>query len=178
MESFTAEIGPRGQNTPPVQIHIHKCDECDKASIQTSKGELEIGKEELEQIECDCQVAKPGQRNTKSIPPKTRREILAKYRHKCQRPGCNHTGYLQIHHKTPRSEGGSNDPKNLPCLCSSCHTLMHAGLWVKSPIPAYEWQSGATSLRICPPVGHTAANQTHRTRCQAYIFTYSANQAF
>jgi len=154
MQSFASETRPRGRTSPPVQIHIHQCEDCAKASIQTGKGELEIGEAELEQAECDCQVSHPGKRNTTSIPPATRREILAKYRHKCQRPGCNHTRYLQIHHKIPRSRGGSNDPDNLICLCQACHRLLHEnkGLnrtaiprgddQVKAPTPVYQWGSG------------------------------------
>jgi len=158
MASFTGEKGPRGPK-PPVQIHIHQCEDCEKASIQTSRGELEIGKAELEQAQCDCLIAKrdraaiqtnrPGERNAASIPPSTRRQVLAKYRHKCQGPGCGHTRYLQIHHKTPRSLGGSNDPQNLIVLCQACHALHHRqdGFCVKSPIAVYKWNSGASLPR-------------------------------
>jgi len=155
MQSFAAETRPRGRTSPPVQIHIHQCEDCAKATVQTGKGELELGKAELEQAECDCQVSRPGKRNTTSIPPVTRRQILAKYRHKCQRPGCNHTRYLQIHHKIPRSKGGSNEPDNLVCLCQACHKLIHEnkGLnryaipqgddHVKSPTPLYSWDTNS-----------------------------------
>lgn len=165
MQSGTTQISPRGQK-PPVQIYIHHCEECDKATVQTGKGELEIGTAELEQAQCDCQISRPGERNTTSVPPATRREILAKYRHKCQRQGCGHTRYLEVHHKIPRSQGGGNELDNLICLCSVCHKLLHdkklAGKtgWVKSPEPVYEWHFGATLASPCPPVGHVSVTRT------------------
>ena len=110
---------------PPVQIHIHKCPECAAATVQTSKGELQLSESELERALCDCQISQPNQRNTTSIPPAIRRKVLARARNKCQCPGCDHTGYLEIHHIVPRSKGGTNDAGNLICLCSGCHKLVH-----------------------------------------------------
>lgn len=103
-------------NKPPVQIHIHQCPDCAKATVQTSKGELKLGDAELERALCDCQISKPNQRNTTSIPPATRRKVLARAMHKCQQPGCNHTRFLEAHHITPRSKGGTNDLENLICI--------------------------------------------------------------
>ena len=158
MACYAAESSPRGENPatakPPVQIHIHQCPDCAKAMVATSKGELEISETELERAQCDCQISRPGERNTTSIPPATRRKVLAHYRHKCQRPGCSHTHYLEAHHIVPRSRGGSNALKNLTCLCSACHKLIHdkTGLnryaiprgddQVKSPRAIYEWRVG------------------------------------
>ncbi len=157
MQSFTVSGGPRGPqdrgSEPPAQIHIHQCEDCGQASVQTSRGEIPIGPAELAQAQCDCRIGRPGERNTTSVPPAARRRILAAARHKCQRPGCNHTRYLEVHHKTPRSQGGTNDPHNLICLCSACHRLAHeknlAVSWVKSPAAVYRWRSG-------PPAAHRA----------------------
>ncbi|PIE75631.1 hypothetical protein CSA17_06450 [bacterium DOLJORAL78_65_58] len=43
----------------------------------------------------------------------------------CQAPGCPHTRFLEIHHITPRHQGGTNADENLTTLCSSCHKLTH-----------------------------------------------------
>jgi len=178
MESFAGVIAlrdraaiqttPRGGKSsvakPPVQIHIHECPECSISTVQTNKGELEIGEAELERAHCDCQIDRPNERNTASIPPATRRKVLAHYRHKCQRPGCGYTRYLEVHHKIPRSQGGSNAQNNLACLCSACHTLLHDnnleknGFWVKSPPPIYQWQSGALKTEVGPSLPHSAPN--------------------
>ncbi len=128
MAAFAAESSPRGDvSRSPAQLHIHQCPECEKASVATSKGELEVGQGELERIECDCRISVPGERNKAAIPPATRREVLARARHRCQRPGCGHTRYLEVHHKVSRAQGGSNEVGNLVCLCSGCHRLIHAG---------------------------------------------------
>jgi len=143
-------------NAPPVQIHIHQCDDCAKASIQTSKGEFKISETELEQARCDCQISRPGKRNEMSIPPATRRRILAKYRHKCTQPGCRHTQHLHVHHVVPRAEGGSNDAENLVVLCSACHNILHknkldsCGFMVKSPQPIYYWRVEADPAKHLP----------------------------
>jgi len=139
---------------PPVQIHIHKCEECARATVQTSKGELEISKEEQAKAECDYQISKPGMRNTASIAPLVRRQALANARYRCQKPGCDHTRFLEIHHITPRSQGGTNHPDNLQVLCSSCHGLIHhydwnmAGFLVKSPGNSYKWQNSSETRPI------------------------------
>ena len=163
--SYAPEKCPRGhnQNTvkPPAQIHIHQCPDCAKATVPTSKGELELGEAELERALCDCQISRPGERNTTSIPPATRRKVLARYHHssrsgiaqrfQCQRPGCNHTGYLEAHYVVPRSQGGSNDDENLTCLCSACHIFLHNknhGFRAKEPQPIYKWQSHPRPARL------------------------------
>ncbi len=143
MASFVDESSPRGDvSGPPAQLHVHKCSECEKSSVSTSRGELELGQAELERVECDCRISRPQKRNTTSIPPATRRQVLAHYRHKCQQPGCGRTNYLEIHHVVPRSRGGANDPGNLTCLCSACHRLVHdkKGFAVSSPLAVYQWR--------------------------------------
>jgi len=141
--STRVDLSPNAK--PPVQIHIHQCPDCAKATVPSSKGELEISEVELGQARCDCQISEQGKRNTTSIPPATRRRVLANARHKCQSVGCDNTHYLEVHHKTPRSLGGTNDPANLLVLCSSCHKMLHAngykpsGFLVKSPSEVYSW---------------------------------------
>ncbi len=118
---------PRGalQSGPPFQIHIHQCPDCAKATVSTSKGELPVSQTVMERAQCDSQVDEEGKRNTSTIPPATRRKALARDRHCCQAPGCEHTKFLEVHHIKPRIEGGDNDPENLITLCSACHRLVH-----------------------------------------------------
>ncbi|RME25113.1 MAG: HNH endonuclease [Deltaproteobacteria bacterium] len=49
--------------------------------------------------------------------------------HTCENPECRRrTIKVHVHHVTPRSLGGSDDPDNLCCLCPSCHLrLVHGG---------------------------------------------------
>lgn len=48
---------------------------------------------------------------------------------------CNHDNYaiLQIHHKTERYKGGTDDAKNLELLCPNCHASHHLGVSLFNP---------------------------------------------
>jgi 5-methylcytosine-specific restriction endonuclease McrA len=104
---------------------MHQCPDCQKATVQTARGELTLSSEETARLQCDAQISEPGHPNRTTIPPKTRRLVLARDRHRCQTPGCPNTHFLEIHHIIPRTRGGTNDPENLTTLCSACHVLVH-----------------------------------------------------
>jgi len=118
---------PRGHlaSRPPVQIHVHENAETGRMTVQTDAGERELSLAETERMRCDAAISRPGHRNTTTIPPRVRREVLARDKHRCQAPGCGRTRFLEIHHKVSRSNGGGNDPENLITLCGSCHRLWH-----------------------------------------------------
>lgn len=58
----------------------------------------------------------------------TRAMVLDRDEHECQ---CCHGKHkdsrLEVHHIIFRSNGGSDDPKNLITLCRTCHTALHRG---------------------------------------------------
>ena len=112
---------------PPFQVHVHQCPECGKSTVQTSRGEMELAKADIERVECDSQIKRPGQRNTSTIPPGRRTEVLERDRFRCQAPGCGNSRFLEIHHVKSRARGGGNDLDNLVTLCSGCHRLHHEG---------------------------------------------------
>ena len=118
---------PRGAfaGGPLYQVHVHQCPDCGQASVSTSKGELAVGKGITAAILCDARVDKPGRRNAATIPPATRRMVMARDRHQCRTAGCDHTKFLEVHHIRMRSAGGSNRSENLITLCSACHRLWH-----------------------------------------------------
>ena len=130
LEAFAAlvesmEKGPRGplQSRPPVQIHVHE--KGGRMIVQTGTGERELSKPETERMKCDASICTVGGRNTTTIPPRVRREVLARDRHRCRAPGCGRTRFLEVHHIKPRSRGGLNNAENLTTLCGSCHRLWH-----------------------------------------------------
>jgi len=126
MEDFVAGgDSPRGEPGPRTQIHVHECPACAKAEVETPRGTVGLSAEEAEAARCDAKVGLPGERNRATIPPRVRRVVLARDRHRCRRRGCNHTRFLDIHHLVPRARGGSNDPSNLVTLCAACHRLAH-----------------------------------------------------
>jgi len=138
---------PRGvlASRPPVQIHVHENAATGRMTVQTDAGERELSRAESERIRCDAAVCEPGGRNTTTIPPRMRREVLARDKHCCQAPGCGRTRFLEVHHIVSRQQGGSNDLGNLTTLCASCHRLWHE-------------QGGGTAVEI--PTGAPARAPT------------------
>ena len=119
------EKAPRGAlvSRPPVQIHVHEKE--GRMTVQTDSGEREIGRADTERIKCDAAVCSKGGRNRTTIPPRVRREVLARDGHHCQAPGCGRTRFLEVHHTVPRLGGGTNQSENLVTLCAACHRLWH-----------------------------------------------------
>ena len=134
---------PRGHfpSRPPVQIHVHENEETGRMTVQTNAGERELSRADSERMRCDAAVCKHGGRNTTTIPPRVRREVLARDKHQCQAPGCGRTRFLEVHHIKSRGQGGNNHPENLMTLCGSCHRLWHEQGIGKS------MKSGSKSLR-------------------------------
>lgn len=58
-----------------------------------------------------------------NIDTKTRKAVYRREGYRCA--VCDDPRHLQIHHVVKRSQGGSNSPHNLVCLCPSCHALVH-----------------------------------------------------
>ena len=94
-------------------------------TVQTGSGERELSRADSERMRCDAAVSRPGKRNTTTIPPRVRREVLARDRHRCGAPGCGRTRFLEVHHVVPRRKGGDHKAANLMTLCGSCHRLWH-----------------------------------------------------
>ena len=55
-----------------------------------------------------------------------REYVLYRDGHKCQHCGKSNT-ILNVHHITPKADGGTNRPDNLITLCESCHNAYHKG---------------------------------------------------
>ncbi|MEN8007376.1 MAG: HNH endonuclease [Candidatus Krumholzibacteriota bacterium] len=94
-------------------------------TVETDVGKRELSRAEAERMKCDAAICKHGGRNTTTIPPRVRRQVLARDRHRCQAPGCGRTRFLEVHHLVPRNQGGGNNPENLTTLCGSCHRFSH-----------------------------------------------------
>ena len=59
-----------------------------------------------------------------ALPNSTIRQVFARAGHRCECCG-RKGGRLDVHHRDPVSEGGSNDPGYLELLCRACHTKNH-----------------------------------------------------
>lgn len=65
-------------------------------------------------------------RRTRSIPPSTRRALIARDGH-CQFPGCDRHRFVDAHHIEHWAHGGETDLENLVLLCRYHHRLVHEG---------------------------------------------------
>jgi hypothetical protein len=63
----------------------------------------------------------------KSIPSKTRHEVLQEAGYKCGNPACRNILTLQLHHIEWVKDGGGNEPENLLPLCGHCHDMHTQG---------------------------------------------------
>lgn len=54
---------------------------------------------------------------------KTRKAVYRRDGFRCAL--CEAVNGLQVHHVVHRSQGGSNSPHNLICLCWKCHAVAH-----------------------------------------------------
>lgn len=113
------------RSTSPVQIHVHKCLECEKTTLSSKGREVLLTEVEYDRLSCDANIKTPGKPNRASIKPSIKREVLRRDQHRCQAPGCGNTWFLEVHHITPRRLGGTNSQGNLITLCSACHSYWH-----------------------------------------------------
>ncbi|MBK8167929.1 MAG: HNH endonuclease [bacterium] len=119
---------PRRRATvPPAQVIVHRCPDCAAATVTTAAGERPLAPAQVAALACDATVSEPGRPNRATIPPRTRRAVLARDRHRCTTSGCGATAFLEVHHVVPRSRGGSNVAANLVTLCGRCHAFAHEG---------------------------------------------------
>ncbi|MHC9538917.1 MAG: HNH endonuclease [Vulcanimicrobiota bacterium] len=63
----------------------------------------------------------------KTISDAMRKKVLKRDGHKCQRPECGRTFFLEVHHIEPEGAGGATEEKNLCTSCAFCHDLVHEG---------------------------------------------------
>jgi hypothetical protein len=147
---------------------------------------VEVGAEIVEMAECDAQQigatdgglrGQPphvghgeqsphvGKRTlaTQTIPPATRRRIVRRDHGRCSVPGCRCTRFVDIHHLTPRAEGGKHDAESMILLCGAHHRAVHRGfLSIEGRAPdglRFHHADGTAYGRAVPeaePVAHSA----------------------
>ncbi len=110
---------------PEHMIVLQECPTCRQASLNNSRGMFEVAKPLLEVAKCDATLQGEDGGRRSIIPPRLRRQVLARDHHRCQYPGCRHASFLQIHHRVPLSQGGATELENLVTLCSKCHRRLH-----------------------------------------------------
>jgi hypothetical protein len=123
-QSVDTQRDTRVLGAPPYQVHVMLCPECGKGETPTNRGPIPLGLAELAAVACDAHV-ETGGKNRAVIPPKLRRQVLARDRYACRGAGCRRTRFLNVHHVVQREDGGKNVLENLITLCSGCHRTLH-----------------------------------------------------
>jgi hypothetical protein len=114
---------PRGVAGAAFTQVIYRCEDCDRARVQTRKGLAEVSNEVLDQAACDSVVLREGQRARRAIPREVVRAVWLRAESRCER--CSQRGWLHLHHRVPVSEDGRHSKENLLLLCSACHRAAH-----------------------------------------------------
>jgi len=122
---LSALAGESARISLPHLLVIMECPACGEAAVPTSRGEVAASPALLAAAECSATVETDDGGRRQSIPPRLRRKALQRARHRCQAEGCNHTQFLEIHHRVPVASCGGSGTENLVVLCAHCHRKLH-----------------------------------------------------
>jgi hypothetical protein len=116
----------------PYQIALTVCPSCERGWHDAGGRAIAVPDSTIAQAICDAQYlgltdASVAERAYQEVSPATARMVVRRDRGCCQVPGCRSARWLQIHHIVWREHGGSNDPRNLVCLCFAHHQAVHQG---------------------------------------------------
>jgi hypothetical protein len=112
---------PSDEGRASHQIAVTVCDRC-KRGWQHGGGEtIAIDESAVAQAECDAQRVGDAAtaRATQDVAPATRRQVKHRDGGRCVVDGCTQSVWVDVHHLTPRGEGGTNDADNLATMCGA-----------------------------------------------------------
>ena len=69
------------------------------------------------------------------IPTKVRQEVYRRDENMCILCLGALSQVVHLHHVVKRSQGGTNEPSNLVCLCPICHAIAHGEYQLKNQFP-------------------------------------------
>jgi 5-methylcytosine-specific restriction endonuclease McrA len=126
------------------QVSVTVCERCERAWQHADGRVIEVPAEVGERARCDAQevgsvrpqdlthVGNGVPRARRPVPPAVRRQVTLRDGGCCTTPGCRNRKYVDVHHLTPVSEGGTNEPDSLALLCGVHHHAVHRGLlWIE-----------------------------------------------
>lgn len=121
----------------PYQIAVTTCEQCKRGWQDGGGVTVEMSVSAIEAARCDAQHigsidGAETTRATQTIPPAKRRKVLRRDHGRCRVPGCRSKSNIDIHHVTPRAEGGTHDVDMMVCLCEAHHLALHEGRLVIS----------------------------------------------
>ena len=124
--------GPDDPGRAAYQVAMTVCERCGSGSRDGAGRALTVEAHQIEAACCDAQHigsthTGAGAPASQSIPPRVRRLVWRRDHGRCRVPGCRASRFLEVHHITWRSEGGTHDPSGLILLCSGHHARVHEG---------------------------------------------------
>jgi hypothetical protein len=128
--SLDASSAAPSSRLAPYQIALTVCPSCDRGWHDAGGRAIAVPDSTIAQAICDAQyightdLLVPA-RAYQEVSPATARLVVRRDRGSCRVPGCRSARWLQIHHIIWREHGGSNDPRNLLCLCFAHHQAVH-----------------------------------------------------
>ena len=131
--AFRAVIEPgTDAGAKPAQVAFTICKRCERGTQDGSGIEVDVDAATVQRVLCDAEIlgdigADVPARLTTTVTPRTRRQVLARYHHRCAVPGCRNSRFLQIHHLCFQARGGKHEVSNLVCLCTAHHDRLHDG---------------------------------------------------
>ena len=129
--SYLLGGGERDAGTPNFQIALSVGPD-GRARMRAGGEQVEVDATTLEMARCDATmigvVDGPGvaERASQTIPPRIRRQVIARHGGVCAVPGCTNT-ICDLHHAKGRADGGTHHPDNLCPLCFPHHRAAHRG---------------------------------------------------
>jgi hypothetical protein len=146
------------------------CERCSQGWQAGAGATIAVGAADVARAECDAQRvgsldAEIPARAHQDVSPKTRRFVWLRDGARCTVAGCRSSRNLEIHHKVPRSKGGSHDAANLELLCDAHQTAHHAGkldrlgaavkkVEARSVLVNAGWQSAVASRAVDEAITH------------------------
>jgi hypothetical protein len=145
----------------PYQISLVVCERCRSgehtpANIVATEVDVAVACCDAQQLGRVDVPASELEAAHQIVPPKVRRAVAARHRHRCAIPGCSRRAHVDLHHVELRSRGGTHDPENLIALCTQHHRAAHEGkLIVRGRYSSgftFEHADGASYAS--PPIPH------------------------
>ena len=111
---------------------VYTCKHCDASELDTGSGALGLEPPSAETLGCgaariDLQQEGRGATHGGPLPAAVRRAVMLRDRCTCRVPGCKRRRYVDVHHLTPRTNGGEHSRSNCIVLCTTHHRLLHEG---------------------------------------------------
>jgi hypothetical protein len=147
-----------GDTTAPsaerYRVLIEHCPRCGRTEGADSEvDELAVGEAQCDAELVDLRSGSSHGHATRTIPPATRRAVLARDRYQCVVPGCRNRLWLDIHHLVGREHGGMHTLANLVSLCTVHHRMAHAEqlvIWRDGDTLHFRFANGRTASRHSP----------------------------